>query len=105
MHAVEKQEFIAAAKNQGNEWESSEEIDRYTKLQSKERPTVDDYFFRTKIEQLWNFTEQDGTMVSRWYQGVVITIKKSNRVHVEWNNNCVYKREPKVTEEKFLISK
>ena len=79
------------------------QIDRLVqKLQSKERPSVDDSLFVAKIEKLWNFTEQDRTVVSRWYQGVVITIKKSNRVYVEWNNNCVYKREPKVTEDRLL---
>ena len=56
------------------------------------------------LSTVWTFTEQDGTMVYQWYQGAVITPKTNNQVHIEWNNNCVHKGEPKVTEEKFLKS-
>ena len=100
-----KKRSITAARKLRNDRESSGEADRYEKLQPKECPTIDGSFIGAKIEQLWTFTEQDGTMVQRWCQEVVIAIKTNNRVHVEWNNNCVRKGEPEVTEEKFLKSK
>ena len=62
-------------------------------------------FIGAKIEQLWEFTEEDGMVVQQWCQGTVVTVKKNNRVHIEWDELCLCDGDSKITQEKFLKMK
>ena len=54
---------------------------------------------------MWKFFEEDDTEVLQWCQGVVVAVKSKNKVHIEWNDNCLRKGDPKITEETFMVSK
>ena len=41
-------------------------IDRYEKLQDKTRLTVDETMIDVRIEQLWEYVEEDGAVVKQW---------------------------------------
>ena len=66
---------------------------------------MDDNLIGVNIEQLWEFTEEDGTVVPQWYQGIVVAVKKNNRVHIKWDKKCLREGDPMVTQEKFLKTK
>ena len=79
-------------------------VDIYEKGQCP-RPEVDDNLIGTKIEQLWEFTEGDGTVVPQWCQGIVVAVEKNNRVHIKWDKKCLCEGDLMVTQEKFLKTK
>ena len=58
-----------------------------------------------KIEQLWEYTEKDGTVVPQWCRGVVLAVKKQNKVRIKWDADCLRDGDPPVTDERFLKSK
>ena len=58
--------------------------DRYEKLQGPQQ-TVDETLLGDRIEILFELTEPDGSIVMQWCQGVVVGIKKGDKVHIEWN--------------------
>ena len=68
-------------------------------------PDVDETLIGAKIEQLWEFKEEDGTVVPQWCQGEVVAVKNNNKVHIQWDESCLRKGDPKVTQERFLKSK
>ena len=64
-------------------------IDRYEKLQDKTRPTVDETMIDVRIEQLWEYVEEDGAVVKQWCSGVVVAIKTQNRVLIRWDKEHI----------------
>ena len=46
-------------------------LDRYEKLQPL-RPNVDENMIGEAIEKLWHYTEEVGTVVQQWCQGIVV---------------------------------
>ena len=57
-------------------------------------PQVDASFVDSRIEQYWIYEEEeDGTKVPQWCQGVVIAVKKSNKVKIEWNQKHHHHRD------------
>ena len=46
-----------------NEQEDKGELDRYEKLQPRTRSEVDESLIGVKVEQLWEYTEPDGSKV------------------------------------------
>ena len=79
-------------------------VDPYEKSQGP-RPDVDENFIGAKIEQLWEYTEKDGTVVPQWCQGTVVAVKKNSRVHIKWDKSCLREGDPEITQEKFLKTK
>ena len=55
-------------------------IDRYEKLQDKTRPKVDESMIDVRIEQLWEYIEEAGTVVKQWCSGVMVGVKTENIV-------------------------
>ena len=78
--------------------------DRHEMLQPQ-RPQVDENLIGVEIEQLWMFVEEDGTTVAQWCQGIVVGVKIRNKVHIQWNMNCLRKGDAPVTEEALMKSK
>jgi len=79
-------------------------VDSYEKRQGA-MPDVDETLIGAKIEQLWEFKEEDGAVVPQWCQGEVVAVKNNNKVHIQWDESCLRKGDPKVTQERFLKSK
>ncbi len=79
-------------------------VDPFEKSQGP-RPEVDEDLIGAKIEQLWKFTEEDGTVVPQWCQGMVVAVRKNNRVYIEWDKACHREGDPKITQEQFLKTK
>jgi hypothetical protein len=100
----EKDEVIAGAMKLRETLEEDGKVDRYEKFQPP-RPNVDESFVGSRIEQLWIFTEKDGTKVPQWCQGEVIAVKKGNKVHIKWDEECLREGDAKVSQERLLVSK
>jgi len=102
--AEKKKDFIRAAKRMRDDLDDDKVTDRYEKLQGPQR-CVDETLLGDRIEILFELTEPDGSIVMQWCQGVVVGIKKGDKVHIEWNKECLRDGELAVTEEKLLKSK
>ena len=74
-------------------------------MQPKKRPEVNASFEGSEIEQLWEFTEEVGTKVLQWCQGEFVAVLSNCRVQIEWEERCPREGDPKVTQEKLMISK
>ena len=79
-------------------------IDRYEKLQDKMRPTVDETMIDVRIEQLWEYVEEDGTVVKQWCSGVVVAVKTQNRVLIRWDKEHIQDG-LEITQQKLMVSK
>ena len=102
--AAKKEDFIRAATQMRDNLDDDKVTDRYEKLQGPQR-CVDETLLGDRIEILFELTEPDGSIVMQWCQGVVVGIKKGDKVHIEWNKECLRDGELAVTEEKLLKSK
>ena len=71
----EKEAFVEGANELRENMEEGGIVDRYEKKQP-DQPKIDDQLINVKMEQLWYFTETDGTIVPQWCQGVIIGVKK-----------------------------
>ena len=58
-----------------------------------------------EIEQLWMFEEEDGKKVAQWCQGLVVAVKTRNRVHIQWNADCLREGDTPISEEVLMKSK
>ena len=74
-------------------------------LQRRTRPEVDESLIGVEMEQLWEYTEPDGTKVLQLCRGIIIGVKTRNRVHIQWNKNCLHEGGLPTTEEVFMKSK
>jgi hypothetical protein len=81
------------------------ESDRYEKLQPHTRPEVDESLIGVEMEQLWEYTEPNGSKVLQWCQGIIVGVITCNRVHIQWNENCLLEGGLPITEEIFMKSK
>jgi hypothetical protein len=104
-YEAEKGETIAKAVQMRDEQEDKGELDRYEKLQPRTRPEVDESLIGVEMEQLWEYTEPDGSKVLQWCQGIIVGVKTRNRVHIQWNENCLREGGLPITEEVFMKSK
>ena len=68
-------------------------------------PKVDESLVDSRIEQLWEFKEPDGTKVPVWCKGTVVGIKAGSVVHIKWDADYLREGDPEVSEEKLLIEK
>ena len=58
------------------------QTDRYKKIQP-DRPEVNKELIGARIEQMWGFNELDGNKLNQWYKGIVVSINKVNKVHIQ----------------------
>lgn len=100
----EKQVVIIGGEAMRNRMENDEKVDRYEILQGP-KPNVDETLINAKIEMLWEFIEEDGTAVPQWCQGIVVAVRKNDKVHIKWNKNCLREGEHPVSQERLLKSK
>ena len=104
----EKERAIKGVEKMREDLEASGKIDRYEKMQPKQRPKIDQSFVGAHIEQLWEYTEtKKGTekKVLQWCKGEVVGVKKNNKVHIQWASHVLRRGDPEVTEEQFMVSK
>jgi hypothetical protein len=104
LYAKEEANFRFEGAALRDDLEDNGEVDKYEKMQGK-MPKRDEQLIDTRIEQLWVFTEEDGTKVPEWCRGVVVAIKSGDRVRIEWDDACRRDGDPKFSDEKLLKSK
>ena len=44
-------------------------------------------------------------VVPMWCRGTILATKRNSRVHIRWDDDYVREVEPKIMEERFLVSK
>jgi hypothetical protein len=98
-----KGETIAKAIQMRDEQEDKGELDRYEKLQPRRRPEVDESLIGVEMEQLWDYMEPDRSKVLQWCQGIIVGVKTRNRVHIQWNKNCLRDEGGLLTTEEVLM--
>ena len=57
-----------------------------------------------RIEQLWEYVEEDGTVVKQWCSGVVVAVKTQNRVLIRWDKEHIQDG-LEITQQKSMVSK
>lgn len=100
----EKEAFVEGANELREKMEEGGIVDRYEKKQP-DRPKIDDQLINVKMEQLWYFTETDGSIVPQWCQGVIIGVKKNNKVRIQWEKQSLRDGDAPISDQKFLKSK
>ena len=104
MKDEEMENFEEGGRELREEMEEDGLIDRYEKLQDKTRPTVDETMIDVRIEQLWEYVEEDGTVVKQWCSGVVVAVKTQNRVLIRWDKEHIQDGQ-EITQQKLMVSK
>jgi len=100
----EMEQFEQGGRELREEMEDDGLTDRYEKLQDKTRPKVDETMIDVRIEQLWEYTEDDGSVVKQWCSGVVVGVKTQNRVLIKWDKEHIQDG-LEITQQKLLVSK
>lgn len=101
---AEKESFVEEANELRDDLVEEGYIDPHEKTQ-RDRPEVDENLINQRMEQLWNYTEEDGTVVPQWCQGLIVGVKKRQVVIVRWDEECLRPGGPPITQETFLKSK
>ena len=102
----EQSVFILAAIAKRDQTERDGITDRHQKKQPTTPPTIDVDFVETRIEQIWEFVEVDGTSKLIWCKGTVIAVKNNNKkVRIQWDAEYHRPGDPVISEETLLISK
>ena len=104
MKDEEMENFEEGGRELREEMEEDGLIDRYEKLQDKTRPTVDETMIDVRIEQLWEYVEEDGIVVKQWCSGVVVAVKTQNRVLIRWDKEHIQDG-LEITQQKLMVSK
>ena len=103
---TEQSVFILAATAKRDQTERDGITDRHQKKQPTTPPTIDVDFVGTRIEQIWEFVEVDGTSKLIWCKGTVIAVKNNNKkVRIQWDAEYHRPGDPVISEETLLISK
>ena len=74
------------------------QTDRYEKIQP-DRPELNEELIRVIIEQMWEFNELYGNNLNQWCKGKVVSIKKRNKVHIQWEDYTLHESYPKIPQE------
>ena len=100
--------FVIAAVAKRDQLEREGILCRHETQQSKESPEQNEEFIGTNIEQLWNFTETDGSTKNIWCKGTVVGVsnnKKYPKIRIKWDTVYLRPGEPEVSEEVLLKTK
>ncbi len=57
------------------------------------------------MERLLSYDEPDGTLSNMWCQGMVVGVKKNNKVPIKWDGSTLREGDIAITEETLLKSK
>ena len=101
--AEKEKEFRAAGKRKREEMEreEAEGAAAASKVQPP-RPTINEDFIGARIEQFWEYKENNGEVVGVWCKGVVVGVMKGNKVHIEWDKEYLQPVDLEVTQEKLF---
>ena len=103
---TEQSVFILAATAKRDQTERDGITDRHQKKQPTTPPTIDVDFVGTRIEQIWEFVEVDGTSKLIWCKGTVIAVKNNNKkVRIQWDAEYHRPGDPVISEETLLKTK
>ena len=102
-YKIEKEVAITFAEQLREDWDIDEKTCRYKK--EPPIPEVDSNLVDAKLEQLWVFTEPDGTEKFILCKGVVVVVKKRSIVHMEWDKDNLCDGDISITQETSLKSK
>ena len=78
-HETEKEQFVVDAEKLREELEMEGKTDRHERMQPTTMPAIDEHFVGAKIEQYWEYEEEDGSLVPQWCQGKIVAVKKKTR--------------------------
>ena len=55
-------------------------------------PLVNEHLIGTHFEQYYEYVKEDGTIVSQWSQGLVVTVKtnNNNKVTSKWDEKHLH---------------
>ena len=84
------------------------EDERWSEMQFNIMPTVDETLVEFKIEMLFDYpNEIEGGTYLDWAHGVVKEVinDKSNRVLIEWDDDCLGRLDKKETYQRLLVTK
>ena len=57
------------------------------------------------MDQLWEYTEPDGTVVPVWCREATVAVKSNSKVHICCDDEFIVKGEPRGTREHSSVSK
>ena len=100
-----KRDAIEAAEKMRDQLEDDGEVDRYEKLQPTTRPDVNKELIGVEIEMLYQHNEPCGKVVDQWCQGVVVAVKRGDKVQVCWSAETLFEGDDGITEEHLMKSK
>ena len=103
-YEIQKDKAVEEAIKLREELEEQGMTDRHEKLQPP-RPDVDEKLVDVEIEMLFSYDEPDGTSSNMWCQGMVVGVKKDNKVHIKWDGSTLREGDIAITEETLLKSK
>ena len=101
----EKNVIIEEALQMREQMEDDGVIDRFERLQPATRPDVNEDLLNKEIEILYEFTEPCGKVINQWCQGVVVAIKRNNKIHISWRESTLREGDVQITEETLMKSK
>ena len=78
----EKQAAIEDAIQMQNQLIDDGVVDRHEKLQPSTRPELET-LINTEVEILYEYVEPDESVTLMWCQGVVVSVRTQDRVHIE----------------------
>ena len=101
----ESDAFVIAAMARRKQLERDGFLCRHEKQQPKQPPELNEDFISTNIEQLWNFTKNNGTPERIWCKGTVVSVsnnRKYPKIRIKWNTVYLRPGDLEVTEETLL---
>ena len=104
---ADKEEAVRVGGKQMREEMEQEEVEgdgHYAKAQPP-RPTINESFLNSRVEQFWEYKETNGKIVGMWCKGRVVGVLKGNNVHIEWDKEYLRSGDLKITQEKLYLTK
>ena len=105
-HNDEEAVFVLDATAMREQLENDGIMDRHEKKQPRSLPTIDIAFVGTRIEQIQEFLEEDGSSKLVWCKGVVTGVmNKKTKVRIKWDEEYHRPGDPVISQETFLVTK
>ena len=105
-HKDEEVVFVLAAIAKRDQTERDGITDKHQKKQPNSPPTIDVNFVGTRIEQIWEFVEDDDTLKLIWCKGTVVGVKNNKKkVRIQWDKEYHRPGDPEISDETLLKTK
>ena len=104
MKDEEMEKFEEEGRELREQMEDEGLIERNEKLQDKIRPKIDKTMIDARIEQLWEYIKEDGSVVKQWCAGVGVAVKTQNRVLIRLDKQHIQDG-LEITQQKLMVSK